>query len=180
MAEVMAEVMAKAMAEANPRTGMSDHVDAVRFTSAGVAAADGLAMHPLALEVLAGRSLSPGSFRSSHLRTEHVERADLVLTATREHRARCVSLAPRAVRRCFTLRQLSRIAAVVERDGLSDGGGIAGLLAAAPAARGRIQSVSADEDDLADPVLLGIEAFEQCADDIAASLAPILRLIAAP
>lgn len=141
-------------------------------------------------------------FASRPLQDRYLNEAALVVTATRAHRAECVQMAPSAVGRCFTLRQLSRLATVVERDGLAPALSVSpcagpaaaaarlsldrvsarlgALVAAMPAARGRTQPVGAVDDDLADPVLAGPDAFAACADTVSALLEPVLRLIAGP
>jgi len=185
-----------------PLTGTAGRQGTVRFASAGIAANDGSPAHPYTAAVLEDRGVPLHGFARRSLQDRYLNEAALVVTATRAHRAQCVQMVPSAVRRCFTLRQLSRLATVVQRDGLApalsaspSAGPAAGpaqlpldpasarlsaLLAAMPAARGRTQPVGAVDDDLADPVLAGPDAFAACADTVSALLEPVLRLIAGP
>lgn len=64
--------------------------------------------------------VDPDRFRSRRLEAAHVEVADLVLTATREHRAGVLELAPTALRRTFTLREFATVAAGVDVETLDE------------------------------------------------------------
>lgn len=148
--------------------------------SAGVTAVPGMALHPSTADVLAQRGLTLPGFASRRLEPAHVERAELVLTATRAHRAACVALVPTAVRRCFTMKELSRLATVMQEQDLATERTITAVLRAVPVARSFLQPVALEEDDLADPVLMGPDAFAACADSIADLLAPVLGLVWRP
>ena len=78
-------------------------------SSAGTWGHEGSVMEPFAAQALQGIGVDPASFRARELRPEHVAGADLVLTATREHRSAVVALEPSAVRRVFTLKELARL-----------------------------------------------------------------------
>lgn len=86
--------------------------------SAGLHAADGHPIHPLAREVLLARGAidetAIDEFRSRQLAPAMVRSADLVLTAEHVHRERVVALVPDARRRTMTLRQCARL---VQADG---------------------------------------------------------------
>ncbi|MFC5931860.1 low molecular weight phosphatase family protein [Cryobacterium melibiosiphilum] len=79
-------------------------------TSAGTRAMLGHAMTPEA----AALSVQYGSTSTTHkpaqLTMSLVIEADLILTATRDHRAEVVSLTPKAIRKTFTLMQFARLA----------------------------------------------------------------------
>jgi protein-tyrosine phosphatase len=147
----------------------------VLVQSAGVRAEDGSPMHPGVVQVLRERGACPDGFVSRPLTAGIVASADLVLTATRQHRAACVTLVPEAVRHTYTLRQFARIAAGLDREHpqWTDGpphARLRGLVRLAMEGRGRTQPVEPGEDDLADPVREPITAFRRCADDIDAVL----------
>jgi protein-tyrosine phosphatase len=165
----------------------------IPVSSAGTDAVAGYQMHPHAATVTAERGADPGAFRSTKLTAGAVAGAGLVLAASRRERAVCVSLAPGAMRRVFTLRQFSRLAAAAAggyapaATGGSDPAGpladladrLAAAVAAAAAARGQLQPVEPADDDLADPIGQPLEAFRRCADEIEVALAPVVKLIAA-
>ena len=53
--------------------------------------------------------VDPDSFRSRRIVADHLSVADLVLTATRQHRASVLELDPAALRRTFTLREFAEL-----------------------------------------------------------------------
>lgn len=80
-------------------------------TSAGTAAMVGNPIEPPMAKLLRESGHATSAFAARQLVAEDIIRADLILTMTREHRARTVALVPAAVRRTFTLLELARIAA---------------------------------------------------------------------
>jgi protein-tyrosine phosphatase len=153
---------------------------AITFASAGTDAADGSSMVWGAATVLAEHGADNTGFRSRTLTPAILAGADLVLTATREQRARCVTLLPEAVGHTFTLRQFGRLVTGVSDPALershAGNGAVAvatgpedrlrSLVEQAPAARGRLQPAAPTDDDLADPVGQPIEVFRACATEI--------------
>jgi protein-tyrosine phosphatase len=163
----------------------------VWVASAGTHAQVGHAMHPGTAQVLQERRAVAGSFASRPATAELVTAADLVLTATREQRAACVTLAPAAVRYTFTLRQFGRMSAGLAALGPSAASGSPGTLGP-PAARmrtlldevvgsrSRLQPADASDDDLADPIGRSVAAFRTCAAEIQRSLDAMIAVITAP
>jgi protein-tyrosine phosphatase len=150
----------------------------VRVHSAGTWGHEGSPMEAFALDTLVALGLdrlTAGAFRARELTAEMVEVADLVLVASREHRAAVVTLVPRAAGRTFTLREFGRLSAVVDPLTLPDDVVERGraLVAAAASLRGFVP-VGAAGDDLADPYGAPARAFEQCAADIVDVLRPPL------
>ncbi|WP_018640441.1 arsenate reductase/protein-tyrosine-phosphatase family protein [Parafrankia elaeagni] len=161
---------------------------ALTVSSAGIFACVGEPMNPNALAVLDERGVRHGVFRARQLAPAMVEQADLVLCATRQHRAQVVTLVPRAVRRTFTLREFARLADSAQsryRPALAatedaDGCGwlrAVGLELAQTAAdaRGMMPPPVPEHDDLVDPLGGHREAFRACADAIDAALEPMER-----
>lgn len=165
---------------------------AASVSSAGVRAWAGEPMDPNAAIVLAERGVDSTGFHSRPLTSVMVERADLVLCATRAHRAEVVTLMPRAVRRAFTLREFACLTATVDpaRIGATVAELAAGdqcgrlraagraLVVAGAAARGVAPPATTNDDDLVDPLGCGLDAFRLCADAIEAALEPPTRLLA--
>jgi protein-tyrosine phosphatase len=112
-------------------------------------------------------------FRSRELTEGMVERADLVLTATTQHRADVLRLVPRGLRRSFTLLEFAQL---VGQPGLRPAyGDPAKLVAAAAANRGLARL---GDYDLPDPFQQGSAVHAAVADQIAAAvarIAPVLR-----
>ena len=158
------------------RLALSVHKGSV--ASAGTHAWPGEPMHPLARETLNRRGADAAGFRSRRLTPELMGAAALVLTATREQRSICVTLAPAALRRTFTLRQFGRIAAVLAA---APARGLEAALGQVARARAELPAVPPADDDLTDPVNGTAADFAACAALIEAALEPTLALlIAAP
>lgn len=118
--------------------------------SAGVGALVGEPMDPMAAAELERLGGSADGFVARRLTERLVQESDLVLTATKDVRARVLQESPVALRRTFTLRELAALADVV---GPQDGP------AAFVAAAGRERSRAAlDDHDVADPYRRGEEA----------------------
>ncbi len=97
---------------------LRDRLDESRFelASAGVQGRTGHAMDAMSEMELMRFGLSAGTFRSQPV-TEHlIHAADLVLTATRAHRARVLEEEPRALRWTFTLVEFAALCEMVTDD----------------------------------------------------------------
>jgi protein-tyrosine phosphatase len=133
----------------------------VEVTSAGTRAVVGHAISGPMVPLITGAGAPSDDFAARQLTSALVRQADLVLALTRTHRSAVVELLPGAVRRTFTLLELARLAALVDRDDLpsgSPGERFAALLPLAAARRGQ-QAVRATDDDVADPYGLGDAAY---------------------
>ncbi|CAI7976882.1 protein-tyrosine phosphatase [Frankia sp. Hr75.2] len=164
---------------------------AASVSSAGVRARVGEPMDTHAATVLAERGADFVGFRSRQVTSVIVDQADLVLCATRAHRAEVVRLAPRTVRRAFTLREFARLVDTVESERVESS--VAELAAhdrrgrlraagrtlvmAGAAARGVLPPAAPEDDDLVDPVGCDLDAFRACAEAIEAALQPPTRLL---
>ena len=173
------------MAERLMRSGLqrrlAERADRFVVTSAGTWGLTGAPMEPHALTVLADFGVDGVDFRARELVADHVREADLVLTATREHRGQAVVLMPRAAARTFTLREFARLCAAVDPAVLPTGDVVErarALVRAAAGRRGLVPPVPAEEDDLADPYRGPYQDFDACAERVAASLRGPLDLLA--
>lgn len=162
----------------------------IRAVSAGTRARPGTVLSGDTREVIAELGGDPDGFVSRRLAEQHVVRADLVLGLAREHREEAVRLHPPALRRCFTVEEFVRLAhgsaahAAPHADALPDTGPRA-MAARAAALRGRVRPPAPDDDDIADPDGLPVEALRACGARvdravrrIAASLMPCHELLA--
>jgi protein-tyrosine phosphatase len=77
--------------------------------SAGTQSMVGHDMTPEAAHLAAYYRADPLNHLSKQLTEEQISGADLILTATREHRSKVVSLHPRAARYTYTLNQFARL-----------------------------------------------------------------------
>ncbi|CAI9406239.1 hypothetical protein AESSP_01585 [Aestuariimicrobium sp. T2.26MG-19.2B] len=83
----------------------------VSITSAGVAATDGQRLDSTVASLLAGDGIDVTGFASRRLEDDDVMSADLILTATRQHRSSVVQRVPRVLGRTFTLLEFTTLAA---------------------------------------------------------------------
>jgi len=148
--------------------------------SAGTWGHAGSPMEPHALSTLARHGIDGDAFRARELTAEHVVAADLVLAASREHRAASVVLYPRAAARTFTLREFARLTSAVDPASLSGDDPVErarSLVRTAAGRRGLVPPDAPADDDLTDPYQAPASAFLACADLLSASLRGPLALL---
>ncbi|HKY15323.1 MAG TPA: hypothetical protein VJM33_10400 [Microthrixaceae bacterium] len=148
--------------------------------SAGTNAQVGRPMHDLARQVLEENGIPSGGPTAQQVTVSLVDRADVILTATRAEREWVVKADPVAVRRVFTLRQFARLCAAgsAAESATSDQArrelDLAGLAAAG---RARVQPVSAADDGIADPIGKRIDAFRDCAGQTSSCIDDVLNAV---
>jgi protein-tyrosine phosphatase len=104
-----------------------------------------------AVAVLADRGIDIADHRSSKIAADRVLGADLVLGLTREHVREVALLAPAALSKAFTLKELVRRGEAV--GARMPGESIATWLSRAVTGRSRADILgSSDDDDVADPI----------------------------
>ncbi|MCW2582329.1 MAG: wzb [Klenkia sp.] len=126
-------------------------------TSAGTRATVGAAMDPASAAVLGGWGIDPDGHRARLLDRGTVEDADLVLTMTVEQRTAVLRMAPRVLRRVFTLREaawrLGLVPALETRPPGTPVGRAAGLAAALDRTRAVARAPGSDVLlDVPDPI----------------------------
>ena len=174
--------MAEHLMRAGLRDRLGSEAEAFVVESAGTWGHTGSAMEPFAHRTLASHDIDGTPFQARELLAEHVAGADLVLGATREHRAACVVLQPRSAARTFTLREFARLTALVDPTALPVGDlelRARELVRLTAGRRGTSLPPLPSDDDLADPYLAPEALFAACADVVAASLRGPLDLLAA-
>ncbi len=82
---------------------------------------DGQPMHPPTAAVLTELGYDPSGFTATWLREPQAQWADLILTATADHRRQVLGLEPRALRRTFTLLEFARLVTDVRPEDLPPG-----------------------------------------------------------
>lgn len=148
-----------------------DAADHVAVSSAGTHGFPGDPMEPFAREVLGDRGVDGSAFRARELAADLVGRADLVLTATRQHRVAVVALAPDAAARTFTLREFARLAEGVDAADLPGVSAAERARALMPVlAQRRRPAPQPRQDDLPDPYRGPRQGFEVCAQTVEACL----------
>jgi protein-tyrosine phosphatase len=141
---------------------------------------EGHPMNPPAAAVLGELGVDASGFTATWLREPAVAQADLVLTATADHRSQVLALDPRALRRTFTLRELARLAAYVEPEELPPGGPatrLAALVTTAGGLRGVHPAHPRTVDDIGDPYGGPMEEFRETAAQIQQAIRQILRSV---
>ena len=155
---------------------------AFEVRSAGTGA---LVDHPMderAAGVLGALGGSHEDFRARRLAGPMVEEADLVLTATRDHRAAVVRTVPRAMKRVFTVRELAAIVAGLPDEELptaDDPVERLRELAALPTGhRGRRRPARPDDHDVVDPYRRSDDVYATMRDQVEAAVSHLLHALA--
>lgn len=153
-------------------------------SSAGTGALTGEPIDPLMAALLAARRIRVNGHRARQATPPLLREADLVLTATREHRVWVITEMPSLLRRTFTVREFGRIAALVAAEGdvgvLSERTAVGRLRALAGRAadlRRQVRSADYSDDDIVDPYRRGAEAAQTALaqiDEAMGSLATLL------
>jgi protein-tyrosine phosphatase len=149
-------------------------------TSAGTWGMVGEPMQPEAARVLVAHGGDPAGFAARELTLDLVSGADLVLAATREHRAAAVTFDPRASSRTLTLRELARLLGPVGPAMITGSGPVERmreLVTAAIGNRGLVPPTDPRDDDIADPYGQSRAAYERAAEEIDAALRPVIALL---
>jgi protein-tyrosine phosphatase len=154
----------------------------IEVTSAGTHGLTGWEMYAEAATVLTQAGGDPSGFLARLLASEHAAGADLILTATREHRAAVARLEPRAARRTFTIREFGRLAAAVDAGQLPTGDPLTRLRAAveeAAAGRGLVRAEQPADDDVPDPYGGPAEGYQESGRLIREATEPAVDLLVA-
>ncbi len=117
---------------------------------------------------------SPDGHRARYLTPAIAGEADLVLTAERSHRAAVVSLAPRATKRAFTIRQFARVLDALEPADLAGVSTGAELVERVARLRGSVAPpADPGDDDVDDPYRRSEATHARVADEIGAAVTMI-------
>jgi protein-tyrosine phosphatase len=151
--------------------------------SAGTWGHEGAPMEANAAAVLADFGADASGFVGRELLDEHVITADLVLTATRDHRAQVISMGHSAGLRTFTLKEFTRLVRAIDPATLPDPSqeGVVerarALVRAAAALRGWLLAPSVDADEVLDPYGAPITLFRSIGEDIQQALEPVVTAL---
>ncbi|MEL3950524.1 MULTISPECIES: protein-tyrosine-phosphatase [Streptomyces] len=152
--------------------------------SAGTWGHEGAPMETNAEAVLADFGADASGFVGRELLDDHVIRADLVLTATRDHRAQVISMGHSAGLRTFTLKEFTRLVRAIDPATLPDPDGTDGiveraraLVRAAAALRGWLLAPSAEADEVYDPYGAPLPFFRSVGGEIQQALEPVVTAL---
>ncbi|CAN5219365.1 low molecular weight phosphatase family protein [soil metagenome] len=145
-------------------------LDPERFavSSAGVHGWDAAPMDKDSARQAHRFGLKTDEFRSRPLQASYVDNANLVLTATREHRTQVLQLSPRALKRTFTLKEFARLGMAQADLPLNE------LVAAAARKR---STLGAAPLDVGDPYRESYEVHARVADEIHASTTTVAFIL---
>ncbi|HET7475458.1 MAG TPA: low molecular weight phosphatase family protein [Dermatophilaceae bacterium] len=154
----------------------------VRLASAGTAALVGESMDPRCAAHVRSAGGTAENFRARQLTADMVADADLVLTATREHRAAVARLHPRSLGYAFALRDFAVLVGDLPRPWRPHDGPastVAGRTAAQAAARrGLSPPLPVGEADIVDPFGRPEAVVAAMTRQVLDALRPILRVLA--
>ena len=152
------------------RSPLAEKLLQARLTAAGIpatvtsAGTRAMVDHPMTDEAafLATRyGAEPTLHAAQQLTAERIAAADLVLTATREHRGEVVSLHPRANRYAYTLNQFARLVGQTPGE-LVETPTIIDLLSEVAATKGlALPPAHPDDDDIEDPYRRSSEVYDR-------------------
>ena len=120
-------------------------------------------MEPFTIDALAGVGITPGEFVARDISAEMLRDADLILTATRQHRSVVVTEAPDVVRRAFTIKEFARLAVSADADSVVS---LDGLVEGVARQRGFNPPAAAEEDDITDPYGQRAKRYVQTLNDL--------------
>lgn len=136
----------------------------MKVSSAGTRAVIARPIHRSAVSVLEELGGDASDFAARQLTPKVLSDIDLVITMTRAHRDSVLEVAPRLLRRTFTLTEASKLASEPETRSVAD------------LAERRPQLVVNDLPDIVDPIGQSADIFAMVGSQIAELLPPILEL----
>jgi protein-tyrosine phosphatase len=140
---------------------------------------EGEEMNPPAARQVKARGGDPADFAARKLRTDHIDAADLILTATADQAEYVTALRPDAESRTFVLGEFGRLLGAVDLGELPPIGAtpidiqVRGEALVAAVNRLRGTSAPQAQDDLDDPWGRGDQTFSRVADEIEATVRPL-------
>ncbi|MEU7821240.1 phosphotyrosine protein phosphatase [Catellatospora sp. NPDC049133] len=147
---------------------------------------EGEEMNPPAARQVRSRGGSPDDFSARKLRAEHIESADLILTATADQYDYVVALRPDAADRTFVLGEFGRLLPSVDltplpaADRTPDAVYTRGVALVAAVAAARNGEPAQAKDDLDDPWGRGDQVFARVADEIQSTVHPLTAVLLPP
>jgi protein-tyrosine phosphatase len=145
------------------------------ITSAGTDAMVGAPIEPASAARLQRVGADSKNFAARMLTPAILAEVDLVLTATREHRAKAVRMHPRAMRSCFTLGDFSDLVRDLPHESPApDESWAAHVARLAHGARGVVPPRPSDEADIVDPYRRPDYFYDQMVSQIEREIGPII------
>lgn len=155
----------------------------VTVTSAGTEAAVGETIDPILGKQLVEFGIRPSQHGAVQLQPYMVERADIVITASRSHRAVAAHMVPSAARRLYTLRELAALASLLDESVAfhdcepSAVDRLRRLAEVAPLARGSRLELRGRMDDVRDPTRMTSRSAVKMIKQVQEPVEVLLRLL---
>lgn len=149
--------------------------DRIEVASAGTGALEGYGIDGPTVAALAEVGVDGGGHRAAWLDETMIAEANLVLTATTEHRDRVLRMAPTAMRRTFTMREFARLGAGVE--GAHDHDDRVRVVREVAGRRGQVDPPAPGEDEVGDPFGAGIEEARRMVHQVGPTVDATVRLL---
>ncbi|WBB49364.1 phosphotyrosine protein phosphatase [Verrucosispora sp. WMMA2044] len=140
-------------------------------------------MNPPAARQVTNRGGDTAGFAARKLRSDHIDAADLVLTATADQQEYVTALRPDAAARTFVLGEFGRLLAALDPAGLpaaeatADAVHARGVALVEAAHEARQDATALPTDDLDDPWGRGDQCFSRVADEIEETVQPLAALL---
>ena len=133
----------------------SEPADELEVVSAGTGALEGYGIDGPTVAALTEIGVDGSGHSAQWLTERMIAEADLVLTATTEHRDRVLALVPMSMRRAFTMREFARLGLEVE--GARDHDDRVRVVREVAGMRGQVDLPAPGADEVADPYGAGVE-----------------------
>lgn len=153
----------------------TDPADELRVVSAGTGALEGYAIDRPTVTALAEIGVSADGHAGTWLTEAMIREADLVLTATTEHRDRVLRLVPATMRRAFTMREFARLGADVE--GATGPDDRARVVREVAGQRGQVDPAPPGGDEIGDPFGAGLEEARAMVAQVGVTVDATARLL---
>jgi protein-tyrosine phosphatase len=138
---------------------------------------EGEEMNPPAARQVRARGGDPSGFAARKLRAEHIDSADLILTATADQSEYVTALRPDAASKTFVLGEFGRLLKEIDPAGLPSPVYERGVALVQAADRARDGHPPDRSDDLDDPWGRGEQVFSRVADEIQATVVPLAKIL---
>ncbi|HVQ87169.1 MAG TPA: hypothetical protein VMT88_03210 [Actinomycetes bacterium] len=162
--------MAERLMRRHLQANLGEDAQAFDVRSAGTWGCAGSSAEDYALLALNSRGIDASDFVARELTENMLNEADLVLTATTEHRGQVVVMRPSVVRRAFTLREFARLQALVAEQADDAGESTVARAKSRVELAGRVRGLSErldpSHDDVEDPLGAPATFYEARAYDI--------------
>lgn len=140
---------------------------ALRVSSAGTWARNGSPPMPEAIEAAGERGVDIEDLRSTPVSAEGLRKADLLVTMSSEHRDEVLRVEPDVAPKTFTLKELNvLLGALPPADGSPTRASVLARVAQAHDLRTGPDAPWVTDEDVADPLGLGLEAYRAAALEI--------------